>query len=114
LVVKGSDVFLGVGTETEDGMYISYLELSEIRSGLIRNRFTVNVSEARVDSVAADAEIFVRLNEGGTMQRSLAEAKEIAAEVDWTMALEAQSLTSEATDAIVRRLVARKIAGSEL
>lgn len=38
------------------------------------------------------------------------EAREIAEEVSWTMTLEAQSITDEDVEAIVTRLVARKVA----
>jgi hypothetical protein len=37
-------------------------------------------------------------------------AKETAAKVKWTMALEAQNLSSESLDAMVSRSVARKVA----
>lgn len=39
-----------------------------------------------------------------------AEARSVAEEVRWTMALEAQTIRPEDTETIVRRLVARKIA----
>jgi transcriptional regulator with XRE-family HTH domain len=41
----------------------------------------------------------------------LLRAEEIAAEVSWTMSLEAQTLTDDAVSKIVQRLVARSVAG---
>lgn len=44
------------------------------------------------------------------LAKIIASAREMAASVTWTMALEAQNVPSESLDAVVKRSIARKVA----
>ena len=54
--------------DTPDGPYVSFLGLTQTASRVQTSEFTIAVSEARAESIAEEAEIFLWVNGSGTPQ----------------------------------------------